>query len=305
MDELDLQQRLMAQLEQQEKALQKLREQPGIPSGSEKGLAALIDAVNPKAQSIQRLNAQEQQMLDRLAKAEGGYTQNISNAIWRSSPKESIENKMATALQLAQKKEELKPTDAEKEVDKQFAKNYSQFELQGGKKAIENDLKSLGDVISTLKTGKDITGPSVGTTPDIIKRFTNPKSIETQEKVANIVQRSLRETLGAQFTEKEAKQLIDRAYNQSMSQEENARRVKMLAENIKAGLKAKKAAGEYFKKNRTMRGYQGPSEEDIAGGIYSLNFDNTSGAVTKQAPPVGREQIMEELQRRQMLRGQK
>lgn len=145
-----------------------------------------------------------------------------------------------------------------KAVDEAFAKDYVDFTAKGGGADAAKQLSQLKDVVDALGTkGSSLTGPYLGLVPDAVKSFTNPNSIAMRERVEEVVQRSLRAILGAQFTEKEGERLIARAYNPSQPESENAIRVGRLYEQLKQGFDAKQDAASYFQKNGTLEGWNG------------------------------------------------
>jgi hypothetical protein len=177
-------------------------------------------------------------------------------------------------------------TTAGKSVDEQFAKDYVQFRT-GGAQDSAKQLSQLKDVSNALGTkGANLTGPVIGSTPDVIKKVTNPQSIAMRERVEEVVQRSLRAILGAQFTEKEGERLIARAYNPNLSEAENKIRVDRLYTQLQQAFSAKQDAAQYFEKNNTLDGWKGklPSIGD---------FDPSSGP---KMPSI--QDLMDEAKRR-------
>lgn len=182
---------------------------------------------------------------------------------------------------------------AGKTVDEQFAKDYVAFTAGGGSQDAAKQIAQLGDVKKALDNavlgkGPQLTGPKIGSIPDNILKFsdTGQKVISMRERVEEVVQRSLRAVLGAQFTEKEGERLIARAYNPSLSETENSVRVGRLLTQLQNGFSAKADAAKYFEKNGTLEGWQGklPTigdfDPDSPGGV--------SPAKGKSIPPSGR-----------------
>lgn len=154
-----------------------------------------------------------------------------------------------------------------KAVDENFAKDYLQF-TQGGAADATKQLSQLQDVVTALgKPNANLSGPIMGSMPDMIKKFTpaGQRSIAMRERVEEVAQRSLRAVLGAQFTEKEGERLISRAYNPNQPEPENAIRVGRLFSQLEQALKAKQDASNYYQKNGTLQGWQGkmPSMSDF------------------------------------------
>lgn len=150
-----------------------------------------------------------------------------------------------------------KPTEAQKSVDTNFGKEYAEWVAGGGQADTRRQIVQLEEALGKLKSGKNLTGAFIGNLPDGVLNIFNPEAVSTRNAVEEVVQRNLRLVLGAQFTEKEGERLIARAYNPSQSEEENAKRVGRLLEQIKAGAAAKVSAAQYYEQNGTLRGWSG------------------------------------------------
>jgi hypothetical protein len=158
-----------------------------------------------------------------------------------------------------------KPSKGQDAVDNAFAKEYVEFAARGGYADVQKSLEQLKEASAALKSGRELTGPIVGRTPEIIKGLVNPQSIANREAVEEVVQRNLRLVLGAQFTQKEGERLIARAYNPNLDEAENAKRVDRLIKQIDAAAQAKQSAADYFEENGTLTGWKGkvPTIEDF------------------------------------------
>ena len=142
-------------------------------------------------------------------------------------------------------------------IDKEFAKTFVSWET-GGKADVTKNLTQLKSVAQRLASGKEnLTGAAIGRVPDLIKAATHPEAIDVRDQVEEVVQRNLREILGAQFTEKEGIRLIARAYNQNLDEDVNLRRVNRLIEQIQKGAEAKQASVDYFGEHDTLKGFKG------------------------------------------------
>jgi len=160
-------------------------------------------------------------------------------------------------------------TPAEKKVDEVFAKDYSEYVASGGFADVNKLIGQLGGVLTQLKkaTGEvplekgeskpNLTGPGLGAMPNWALSRTHPKAVAARDAVEEVVQRNLRLVLGAQFTEKEGERLIARAYNPSLDEKENIKRVTRLIGQIKAAAKAKQRASNYYERYGTLKGFKG------------------------------------------------
>ena len=175
-------------------------------------------------------------------------------------------------------------SEGDKMLDKQFAKTYEE-DIAGGKLAdAVTQLQTLERISKQLENpnGKNYSGPMLGMVPESVRAYTNPDSVAMQNDLANIIQRSLRPILGAQFTEKEGENLIRRAYNPQLSEAENAKRVKRLVDVTRKMAKQKMEAARYFEQHGTLKGFQGSANFSLAD--VEQEIDAPSAAATTTAP---------------------
>ena len=152
-------------------------------------------------------------------------------------------------------------TKGQEQYDRDFAKTLQAYDAAGGSSTVRADLKNLKYALDLVKSGKhNLSGSFVGKIPNFLEPYMpgGNRRLSVLESVQAVVQKTLRVTLGAQFTENEGKRLIERAYNPNLPEKENARRVGILYNQIEEMAKAKEAAGKYFKShNGSMAGYNG------------------------------------------------
>ncbi len=146
-------------------------------------------------------------------------------------------------------------TKGQESVDKAFSKEYQKFVIEGGFADVQKGLSQLDEAVAILSSGENVTGSIISRLP--FQDSVNPSGVKAKELVSEVVQRNLRLILGAQFTEKEGEQLINRAYNPKLSEKENIERIQRLATSMKKALKQKQDAAKYFEKNGTLKGYAG------------------------------------------------
>lgn len=156
-------------------------------------------------------------------------------------------------------------TPGQEAVDKAFAADYTQW-IGAGYVDNIRQTSQLRHAIDLLSKGENITGPiQAGLQALGIDSIVNPNGTIAREAVEEVVQRSLRETLGAQFTQAEGERLIARTFNSALSQEENLRRANLLFNQIEGLAQARQSQVEYFQTHGTLRGYKGkhPSLADL------------------------------------------
>ena len=153
-----------------------------------------------------------------------------------------------------------------KAVDENFAPLYVAWKAGGNVNAARN-ITQISGVLQSIASGQQVSGPVLGLIPGFVQAFTNPNAVDAQENVAGVVQQSMKEIMGTQFTEREGAQLIARAFNPQLSPEVNARRLAMLMEQLKGQAKAKQSMVDYIDLNGTLTGYIGSRVD--AGLFYS------------------------------------
>jgi hypothetical protein len=177
---------------------------------------------------------------------------------------------------------ENKLTPGQKAADKAFADEYVPFRAAGGFADVDKQIKQIESVAERLEKGEDLTGPVRGITPDWMAAFSEGgrKSVNARELVEEVAQRNLRLILGGQFAQMEGQQLIKRAYNPSLSEAENAARLRSLATQMRTAAKQKQDASDYFEKNGTIAGFTGtlPSPS---------TFSTSSAGGAAPPPPPG------------------
>ena len=125
-------------------------------------------------------------------------------------------------------------TKSEQAADKTFAKIIGEYKPA----LVQNNKKVMSEIITRLDD-EDLTGLSVNPLKffQTMSRLVDPDgslgmaavfdstALDAQEKVAGVIQQQLRETLGAQFTQKEGMLLISRAYNPKLDESMNKQRL--------------------------------------------------------------------------------
>ena len=145
----------------------------------------------------------------------------------------------------------------QKAVDDAFAKDYSEF-VTGGLQADQAaNVAKMGDALNSLRSGSIQLGAQYKVMPESALAVVNPKLLDLKQNVGAIVQRGLRPILGAQFTEKEGENLINRAFDPGLSAGANAYRLGMLEKTMAAALESKQAAVKYYEENGTLAGFKG------------------------------------------------
>ena len=170
-------------------------------------------------------------------------------------------------------------------TDEKFATIYTKYIDDGrGAKNVAN-LERLTDAEEILKTaaknGVAISGVTAGMLSNSprLQAYFNEQGVMTEERVASVIQQSLKEILGGNFAEKEGEALIRRGYNAALSPEENLERLLDLKSQVQQLIETEQDSVDYFENNnKSLRGYKGKTytEESF---IRDLSKDYKSDAV--------------------------
>ena len=101
----------------------------------------------------------------------------------------------------------------------------------GGKQQAEANLATYDDLIVGLTSGEITTRGFADLTPqalgidDTIRQIVNPTGQNAVDNVRRVIFQGLKDTLGAQFTQKEAERLVAASYNPALPEEMNIQRL--------------------------------------------------------------------------------
>jgi hypothetical protein len=171
-------------------------------------------------------------------------------------------------------------TPGEEQLDKSFAKDYTKWE-GGEKQQSESNITNLENKIATVLAGANVSGPAIGYTPDLLKALFHPQATSFKDEMNDIVFQSLRATLGAQFTEREAQRLVASVFNDALDESFNIPRLQRLLAKIKAIYVEKQNKADYYSKAGTLKGYVGETStfDSILDSVF---FDELSGMTNEE-----------------------
>ena len=174
-------------------------------------------------------------------------------------------------------------------LDSYFANNVIGPWQNGGQVTAMSNIASLTPVLQALvdNKGAPLTGAVISTFPDYVKKFfpAGVESLNARQLVEQVVQRNVREILGAQFTQVEGENMVKRAYDERLGEPENAQRLQRLLTAMKIGADQKQAQVEYWNKHNTISGFTGKLStlEDFNNAIDGVNTEERR----KEEDPLG------------------
>lgn len=216
---------------------------------------------------------------------------------YRAWQQDVIAQKRAGATQVSNVINNSKGQD---KVDTTYAPEYVKNIVEGGIGDTLTQVESLENVAARLRGGEKLSGRMFAAIPESMLPVSHPQVAAARDDVLNTVQRSLREILGAQFTENEGALLLKRSYDVRLPPEENARRVERLARQLRVAAEAKASAARYFEERGTLTGYRGKvyTMQDFLGDRVPVRTPQRQGGARPQHGNDLSRAAQEELRRR-------
>jgi hypothetical protein len=174
-------------------------------------------------------------------------------------------------------------TEGQKTLDRDFAKEYSDYVAGGGSSQVDKILQDLKKVEDLLASDKNITGIKVSAA-DALGTLSAlyPDAATAKDLAGGVIQSNLRAILGGQFAQKEGEALLARAYNPAQPQKDNLSRIKNLRKQIETAATAKRRAVEYWEANEgTLAGFKG----DLGKAKPTGSAASTAGGVPAGVDP--------------------
>jgi len=157
--------------------------------------------------------------------------------------------------------EELSP--GEEQADKEAAKVLGEWD-RGARYRAEGNIETIDEVTTGLRAGTintasaiDIFVPQSFGMSDYVRSLANPESQKALRKIEYVVFQTLRDTLGAQFTEQEGRRLISATYDPRLPEKDNIELLDNATKALRRTVAAKNAQSQYFSENGTLRGFRG------------------------------------------------
>lgn len=237
------------------------------PAERAQGMQMLFEATQPTPGEVAR--AERERMRDVVGRA--NVDPDLQHAAGIAADLGGNAELLMKTMQLdpeSRAKKEATKKHAAEVLDKAYAPKYVEFKLQD-QSGMSKSIAQLVDVQTLLQQpGMKITGPVIGAVPDSLKAFfpAGQRAITARELTEEVIQQSLRQILGAQFTQKEGESLMARTFNDKLSPEENLLRGQRLLTQIVEAYTDQTNAAQYFEENGTLAGFKGrpvPTLADI------------------------------------------
>jgi len=235
-------------------------------------------------------------------------TQNLAERTLEYGPGESPEDQadIERAKTLAGTGLDDVLSPAQKAIDENFAKIYTDYEFDGGRQTAQRNLSVMAGAITDLQAtlSPEEQGEVFGFDPKVnpeqlviredvpnysgnyLGRFPTDgflgtprgmlysESVDMADRIAGVIQQGLRDTLGAQFAEREGELMIRRAYDDNQEEAVNIRRLMPLFNLFQQGIVEKNRTADYYQQNGTLVGFEPNQEFNLIDGEGQEGFLN-------------------------------
>lgn len=156
-----------------------------------------------------------------------------------------LDTKMPDPTDIEKTPDELANAQAQKTLAMEASKSYQEWIDTGGHILAEEKIKTMTKVMRDLDAGRVDTGSLIDFISETGKKILDAESVEARQAILTIAQQQLKATLGGQFTEREAKQFFERAYDPQLPAGSNIRKIKKAIREI---AKLENYKMQYFKR---------------------------------------------------------
>jgi len=147
-------------------------------------------------------------------------------------------------------------TPGEKKLDDRFTQTAEKWLASGSAQADAN-LANIENKIARLYSGEEnLSGPGFAFIPERLRPVLAPAAAGFLDDISELTYQSLRETLGAQFTQREAERLVNTSFNISLPEEQNVNRLQRLKAKLESIKQNRNNQVAYFMEKGTLQGYE-------------------------------------------------
>lgn len=160
-------------------------------------------------------------------------------------------------------------TPGQEKLDDRFTITAEKW-LASGSAVADANLANIENKIARLYSGEEnLSGPGFAFIPERLRPVLAPAASGFLDDISELTYQSLRETLGAQFTQREAERLVNTSFNISLPEEQNVNRLQRLKAKLESIKQNRNNQIAFFMEKGTLQGYE---KEDVT-------FDNILDSV--------------------------
>lgn len=148
-------------------------------------------------------------------------------------------------------------TPGQQTADQKFAADYVAW-INGDYQNVMNELAQLESSLRIVQSGQQLSGFVVGRLHPFVQQMLygdDPQLVAAN--VREVAVKTLRQILGAQFTDNEGERIQRMSYDPTLDEASNAQKILQTIAELRGRTLAKQASAEYFGQNGTLAGFNG------------------------------------------------
>lgn len=178
------------------------------------------------------------------------------------TPDEIAFQNMKLKKDKAEKNGGLSLTPGEKKSDEAYGKQYQDYVAGGGESAVDQNMQQLQSAINDLSGPDEVSGGWTTKVPllnsEAVQDSINPKKAQIKNKIYSAVQGTVKQLLPGAVSDYESKSILQRAYNDRLSDQQNIENATREINKLKAKAAQMKSSSDYFAENGTLKGFKQP-----------------------------------------------
>jgi hypothetical protein len=212
----------------------------------------------------------------------------ILEAQWRSDRRQEAANSpesvqanvnyknAQTAKILAELDRDSGMSEFDKNVVKDLIPEYNQWRTNDEAQS-QSNINILYGIIESLDTGDIETGGFINKLPvfsDQMRVIFDESGQDAVDRIRGVAFQSLRSTLGAQFTENEAKNLVATYFNPALSSAMNMERLSEFSKTMQSIHNSTSSMYQYMDENQSLKGYKPQSGRGMVESLVNSGSSN-------------------------------
>ena len=212
----------------------------------------------------------------------------ILEAQWRSDRQQEAANSpesvqanvnyknAQTAKILAELDKDSGMSEFDKNVVKDLIPEYNKWRTKDESQS-QSNINKLSGIIESLDTGDIETGGFINKLPafsDQMRVVFDESGQDAVDRIRGVAFQSLRATLGAQFTENEAKNLVATYFNPALSSDMNMQRLSEFSETMQSIHNSTSSMYQYMDENQSLKGYKPQSGRGMVESLVNSGSSN-------------------------------
>ncbi len=203
------------------------------------------------------------------------------------TPEEIAFQQMKLKKDKADKNGGVNLTPGEKKADEAYGKQYQDYNAGGGESSVQQNINQLESAVEDLKKPGEVSGGWTTKVPilnsSIAQDIINPEKAQIKNKIYSAVQGTVKQLLPGAISDYESKSILERAYNDRLSDAQNIENATREINKLKAKAEQMKASSDYFADQGTLKGFKQP--RGLIGGSDQDTGGSQAGLIKQNAIP--------------------